>query len=90
MVKFQAFLESQELPPGTPGFSWNTTPGFRRKPRISLLLRPFPGFLEVKKHGKAKKARSSRLFLALRAFPGFFLQGLLTTTCADEYTFNLL
>ena len=39
----------------------------------------FPAFsrlLEVKKHGKAKKARSSGLFLALQAFSGFFLQGI--------------
>ena len=62
-----------------PGFSWNTTPGFPRKQRISLLFQPFLGFLEVKKHGKAKKARSSGLFLALRAFAGFFLQGFPST-----------
>ena len=54
------------------GYSWNTTPGFPRKPRISSLFQAFPGFLEAKKHGKAKKARSSWLFFALQAF---FLQG---------------
>ena len=55
----------QELPPGSPGFFWNTTPDFPRKPRIYV---PFQAFQSQIKHEKAKKARSQGVFLGLRAF----------------------
>ena len=55
-----------------------------------LAFAAFSRLFRGKKAWKRQESQELQAFLGSPGFSGLFLQELLTTTCADEYTFNLL